>query len=146
LNQLEPHLCDLAGLQIEDLEQRAETVLVNADKLGCRKFISAEDIVKGNARVNLAFVATLFSKYPEMGLTGRALALFEENKKLKVSFEEIVQEKVLIETELESEKKAKMSVEEMLLMKIEKLKQELEMERKLKFEEHEKFCAGNREV
>ena len=35
-----------------------------ADKLGCRCFVSATDVVKGNEKLNLAFVANLFNHYP----------------------------------------------------------------------------------
>jgi len=140
LNQLDPHHCDLSGLKLEDPEQAAESVLVSAEKLGCRKFISAEDIVKGNARVNLAFVATLFSKYPEMGLTGRALELFEDNKKLKMAYEEIVEEKKILETNWLVKKKAKTSAEEMLVKEIEKLKMVIIHERQEREEENERYA------
>lgn len=64
LNQLKPDLCDRAGLQIGDLHKRAEAVLVNAEKLGCRKYVTAGAIVKGNPKLNLAFVANLFNTHP----------------------------------------------------------------------------------
>lgn len=41
-------------------------VLQNADKLGCRKFVTAKDICKGNAKLNLAFVANLFNTWPAL--------------------------------------------------------------------------------
>lgn len=47
-----------------DDEQRAECMLCEADKLGCRAFITCKDVVKGNAKLNLAFVANLFNNYP----------------------------------------------------------------------------------
>jgi hypothetical protein len=64
LHQLNPELCDLAPLNIADLPDRAEAMLANADKIGCRRFVSREDIVKGNQQLIVAFMATLFSKYP----------------------------------------------------------------------------------
>jgi hypothetical protein len=39
---------------------------VNADKLGCRKFVTARDICKGNQKLNLAFVANLFNTWPAL--------------------------------------------------------------------------------
>jgi len=39
-------------------------VLQNADKLGCRKFLKPRDIVAGNPKLNLAFVANLFNTHP----------------------------------------------------------------------------------
>jgi len=46
------------------LTKRAELVLANAEKLDCRKFVTAKDICKGNAKLNLAFVANLFNTWP----------------------------------------------------------------------------------
>ncbi|KAL8942130.1 MAG: hypothetical protein Q9211_001534 [Gyalolechia sp. 1 TL-2023] len=64
LNQLAPDLCSRSPLQARDLLQRAEQVLQNADKLSCRKFLSAQSLVAGNPKLNLAFVANLFNTHP----------------------------------------------------------------------------------
>ena len=64
LNQLAPNICSRAPLQTTDLLQRAEQVLNNADKLDCRKFLSATSLVAGNPKLNLAFVANLFNNHP----------------------------------------------------------------------------------
>jgi hypothetical protein len=40
LNQLAPETCSRSPLQTQDVVQRAEQVLTNADKLGCRKFLT----------------------------------------------------------------------------------------------------------
>ncbi|KAL8795038.1 MAG: hypothetical protein Q9195_002486 [Heterodermia aff. obscurata] len=64
LNQLAPDLCNRSPLQTRDLLQRAEQVLDNADKLECRKFLSATSLVAGNPKLNLAFVANLFNTHP----------------------------------------------------------------------------------
>ncbi|RPA91604.1 hypothetical protein L873DRAFT_1713417 [Choiromyces venosus 120613-1] len=64
LNQLAPDQCSRAPLQTRDLMQRAEQVLVNADKLGCRKFLTPKSLVAGNPKLNLAFVAHLFNTHP----------------------------------------------------------------------------------
>lgn len=37
-----------------------------ADKLGCRQFVTATDVVRGNPKLNLAFVANLFNRYPAL--------------------------------------------------------------------------------
>ena len=34
--------------------------------LACREFVSPTDIVKGHDKLNLAFVANLFNKYPAL--------------------------------------------------------------------------------
>lgn len=64
LNQLKPDQCSRAPLQTRDLHQRAEEVLQNADKIGCRRFLTANSLVAGNPKLNLAFVANLFNTWP----------------------------------------------------------------------------------
>ncbi|KAI1107077.1 calponin homology domain-containing protein [Jackrogersella minutella] len=58
--------CSRAPLQTRDLLQRAEEVLVDADKLGCRKFLTPKSLVAGNPKLNLAFVANLFNTHPAL--------------------------------------------------------------------------------
>uniref|UniRef100_A0AAR2LCA8 Plastin-3 n=1 Tax=Pygocentrus nattereri TaxID=42514 RepID=A0AAR2LCA8_PYGNA len=41
-------------------------MLVQADRLGCRQFVTSTDVVSGNPKLNLAFVANLFNKYPAL--------------------------------------------------------------------------------
>src|SRR5258705_8678453 len=82
LNQLKPDQCSRAPLQTRDLRQRAEQVscrflehgllshlltlqvLQNAEKIGCRKYLTPSSLVSGNPRLNLAFVANLFNTWP----------------------------------------------------------------------------------
>ena len=64
LNQLMPQQCDTSALRETDLNRRAETLLQNAAKINCRKFVSPDDIVNGNTKLNLAFTAYLFNQYP----------------------------------------------------------------------------------
>ncbi|GAB1522379.1 fimbrin [Rhizoctonia solani] len=64
LNQLKPNECSRAPLQERDLLKRAELVLQNADKIGCRKYLSAQAMVAGNPKLNLAFTAHLFNTHP----------------------------------------------------------------------------------
>lgn len=49
----------------EDLK-RAECMLEQAERLGCRQFVMPTDVVRGNPKLNLAFVANLFNKYPAL--------------------------------------------------------------------------------
>ncbi|CAK7271408.1 fimbrin [Sporothrix epigloea] len=58
--------CTRAPLQTRDTLQRAEEVLQNADKLGCRKFLTPTSLVAGNPKLNLAFVANLFNTHPAL--------------------------------------------------------------------------------
>ncbi|CAI4215002.1 unnamed protein product [Parascedosporium putredinis] len=69
--------CNRDPLQDRDLHQRAEHVLQNADKLGCRKFLTPKSLVAGNPKLNLAFVANLFNTHP-------ALDPITEEEKLEV--------------------------------------------------------------
>jgi plastin-1 len=64
LNQLAPSKCDKNALREGDVNKRAEMVLNNAEKLDCRKFLKPRDIVAGNPKLNLAFVANLFNTHP----------------------------------------------------------------------------------
>lgn len=52
------------ALHERNLTARAELMLQEADKLGCRCFVSPADVVNGNEKLNLAFVANLFNHYP----------------------------------------------------------------------------------
>jgi len=64
LNQLAPAQCDKTPLSEKDLTKRAEGVLKNAGKIDCAKFVKPRDIVAGNPKLNLAFVANLFNTIP----------------------------------------------------------------------------------
>ena len=41
-------------------------MLQEADKMGCRVFVSPDDVVSGNPKLNIAFVANLFNMYPAL--------------------------------------------------------------------------------
>ncbi|KAF8157073.1 Ca2+-binding actin-bundling protein [Crassisporium funariophilum] len=64
LNQLKPDQCSRSPLQTRDLKSRAEEVLQNADRIGCRKYLTPSSLIAGNPRLNLAFVANLFNTHP----------------------------------------------------------------------------------
>uniref|UniRef100_A0A8C6SXA4 Plastin-3 n=1 Tax=Neogobius melanostomus TaxID=47308 RepID=A0A8C6SXA4_9GOBI len=52
--------------QEKDDMKRAEAMLQQADRLDCRQFVTPADVVSGNPKLNLAFVANLFNKYPAL--------------------------------------------------------------------------------
>ncbi|KAM8834452.1 plastin-3-like [Synchiropus picturatus] len=54
------------GFNERDDMRRAEAMLQQADRLGCRQFVTPKDVVNGNPKLNLAFVANLFNKYPSL--------------------------------------------------------------------------------
>lgn len=57
---------NMSGFNETDDLRRAESMLQQADKLGCRQFVTPADVVSGNPKLNLAFVANLFNKYPAL--------------------------------------------------------------------------------
>ncbi|XP_061548906.1 plastin-2 [Phycodurus eques] len=61
-----PIAIDVSGLTEQNEVRRAELMLEQAEKLGCRQFVTATDVVRGNPKLNLAFVANLFNKYPAL--------------------------------------------------------------------------------
>uniref|UniRef100_A0A8C1WYH2 Lymphocyte cytosolic protein 1 (L-plastin) n=1 Tax=Cyprinus carpio TaxID=7962 RepID=A0A8C1WYH2_CYPCA len=57
---------DMSGIREKEDLTRAECMLEQADRLGCRQFVTATDVVRGNPKLNLAYVANLFNKYPAL--------------------------------------------------------------------------------
>lgn len=57
---------DLSPLRESDKKERAECMLQQANKIGCRSFVGPIDVVEGNAKLNLAFVANLFNNFPAL--------------------------------------------------------------------------------
>ncbi|XP_032795189.1 plastin-1 isoform X1 [Daphnia magna] len=80
-----------AGVTVEalrenDLLRRAELMLQQADKLGCRSFLTPKDVVDGVYKLNLAFVANLFNNHP--ALHADSSVPFEALENLEESREE----------------------------------------------------------
>eukprot|EP01114_Cavostelium_apophysatum_P019212 TRINITY_DN612_c0_g1_i1.p1 TRINITY_DN612_c0_g1~~TRINITY_DN612_c0_g1_i1.p1 ORF type:complete len:1057 (-),score=503.20 TRINITY_DN612_c0_g1_i1:85-3255(-) len=63
LNQLAPKTVSLNLLKEKTLLERARLFLESCDKINCKKFINPTDIVKGDSRLNTAFVANLFTVF-----------------------------------------------------------------------------------
>ncbi|ODM95696.1 Plastin-3 [Orchesella cincta] len=73
-------VCIKEAFYERDPLRRAELMLQEAEKLGCRSFVTAQDIVKGVHKLNLAFVANLFNNYPGLDKPDSAeLSQFLEN-------------------------------------------------------------------
>jgi len=67
IEQIQPPNTGLvANPSQNDLHERAESTLQMADRLNCREFVTPADIVKGQPRLNLAFVANLFNNHPNL--------------------------------------------------------------------------------
>ncbi|KAG8235144.1 hypothetical protein J437_LFUL012341 [Ladona fulva] len=65
---------------------RAELMLQEAAKLGCRSFVTPNDVVNGIYKLNLAFVANLFNNHPGLDQTDNnfeGLEHFEETREEK---------------------------------------------------------------
>ncbi|XP_051125450.1 fimbrin-1 isoform X2 [Andrographis paniculata] len=88
LNVLAPEHCNPATLDTKDPTERANMILDHAEKMDCKRYLSAEDIVEGSANLNLAFVAQIF--HQRSGLS-------TDNK--KVSFAEMMTDDELISRE-----------------------------------------------
>ena len=54
------------ALEVNDLKERAEMMLEQAEKIDCRSFVTAKDVVSGCDKLNMAFVANLFINYPAL--------------------------------------------------------------------------------
>lgn len=68
LHEIAPKSCGitLRPLEAQEKVERAGSMLDEADKMGCRAFVTPNDVVQGNYKLNLAFVANLFNKYPAL--------------------------------------------------------------------------------
>ncbi|KAH1129758.1 hypothetical protein J1N35_001136 [Gossypium stocksii] len=60
LNVLAPEHSNPSTLAVKDPLQRAKLVLDHADRMGCKRYLTAKDIVDGSPNLNLAFVAHIF--------------------------------------------------------------------------------------
>lgn len=72
---------DESAMSIADEKDRAERMLQQADKINCRKFVRPTDVVKGNSKLNLAFVANMFNTCP--ALDAVEIEIIEENREEK---------------------------------------------------------------
>ena len=64
LHQLNSSLCDKSALEEPDKKKRAKKVIENSKKLGAQSYITPEDIVAGNSKLNTLFVVSIFNAYP----------------------------------------------------------------------------------
>jgi len=72
------------ALKKDDLTERAEDTLKQADKMGCREFVEPYDIVHGIEKLNLAFVANLFNNYPALDEPEVEIEVIEETREEKM--------------------------------------------------------------
>lgn len=62
LKILAPEHNNPSTLTVKDALERAKLVLEHADKMGCKRYLTARDIVEGSPNLNLAFVAHVFQR------------------------------------------------------------------------------------
>ncbi|VFQ61705.1 unnamed protein product [Cuscuta campestris] len=62
LNALAPEHGTTSTLDTKDPTERANLILEHADKLDCKRYVTAKDIIEGSTNLNLAFVAQLFQR------------------------------------------------------------------------------------
>eukprot|EP00010_Vexillifera_abyssalis_P002920 CAMPEP_0201551642 /NCGR_PEP_ID=MMETSP0173_2-20130828/8489_1 /ASSEMBLY_ACC=CAM_ASM_000268 /TAXON_ID=218659 /ORGANISM="Vexillifera sp., Strain DIVA3 564/2" /LENGTH=536 /DNA_ID=CAMNT_0047961949 /DNA_START=10 /DNA_END=1620 /DNA_ORIENTATION=+ len=75
---------DKNALNENDLNKRAELTLQQAEKLECRKFLRPKNIVNGHPKLNLAFVANLFNKWPALSpVDDEPIEIIEETREEK---------------------------------------------------------------
>ncbi|GLT94144.1 hypothetical protein SLE2022_119020 [Rubroshorea leprosula] len=60
LTALAPEISSPSTLNTTDPTERANMVLEQAEKLDCKRYLTAKDIVEGSPNLNLAFVAQIF--------------------------------------------------------------------------------------
>ncbi|XP_058743460.1 fimbrin-2-like [Vicia villosa] len=60
LNILAPEYTNPSTLAVKNSFERAKLVLEHSDKMGCKRYLTAKDIVEGSPNLNLAFVAHIF--------------------------------------------------------------------------------------
>ena len=73
------------ALGVNDLKDRAEMMLEQADKIDCRDFVTAKDVVNGYERLNVAFVANLFNNHPALDPPAEDIELdIEETREEKM--------------------------------------------------------------
>lgn len=118
LSQIAPNDCPRDLHKEPDPVKRANLVCEYANKIGALKFVTPQDILKGNDKLNLAFTAYLFNKYPGLDNFDNTE---ETNRRLKEA-EEALQEKLRKE---EEERRRRWEQEE--------------LERKRKWEEEERM-------
>ncbi|CAL9243655.1 unnamed protein product [Arabidopsis halleri] len=71
LNVLAPEHCDPATLNAEDDLERANMVLEHAERMNCKRYLTADEIVEGSSYLNLAFVAQIFHERNGLSTDGR---------------------------------------------------------------------------
>ncbi|XP_039249917.2 plastin-2-like [Styela clava] len=81
-NVIVANLNNHPGSDKESMMKRAKYMLNEADKIGCRAFVTEGDVAEGISRLNMAFVANLFNTFPALEETEER-ELIEETREEK---------------------------------------------------------------
>merc|ERR1711915_650702 len=68
----------------DDLTERAEMMLEQAEKIDSRAVVTARDVVRGQEKLNLAFVANLFNNHPALDPPEEEIDIIEETREEKM--------------------------------------------------------------
>jgi hypothetical protein len=86
LSQLAPHLVPRNSNQEQDAGRRANMVCDFARQMDALRFVTPDDILAGNNKLNLAFTAYLFNKYPGLDATQDAQRLEEAERVMREKY------------------------------------------------------------
>jgi len=75
---------DKHALTRQDWLERADIMLSQAEKIDCKAFVTAQDVVNGHEKLNLAFVANLFNNHPGLDPPEEELTVIEETREEKM--------------------------------------------------------------
>ena len=79
LNVLAPEHSHQSTLAAKNPLERAKLVLEHADRMGCKRYLTAKDIVEGSPNLNLAFVAHIFQHRGDGPLLEQCIAFLMVN-------------------------------------------------------------------
>lgn len=116
LQQIAPNIVP-KGVHLEpNPERRAEMVCHYAKQIGCGNFVTPKDILSGNEKLNLAFTAYLFNKFPGLDIlddnTAQQKALEEAEILMKEKWDLEERERQLRWLQEEEERRRKWEAEE----------------------------------
>jgi len=75
---------DKTAMQKTDPLERADIMLKQADKIGCKQFVTPKDVKSGHEKLNLAFVANLFNTHPHLDPPTEEVEIIEETREEKM--------------------------------------------------------------
>ncbi|VAI73332.1 unnamed protein product [Triticum turgidum subsp. durum] len=84
IKSLAPEHSSILAFDTKDPAVRAKVVLDQAEKLGCKRYLSPKDITEGSPNLNLAFVAQIFQHRNGLSTDSRQVALTQTSSRDEV--------------------------------------------------------------